>query len=375
MSINFAPTKTILSFFDHRTGNLLYQVDAAAVSAMRYGIELNAISKIALTVPYDAWLDDVIDVPDTLVEVSREQDGAYYKEKCYLLRAFDMFYDDETGVEQVVLGGMSLEHLLSRRHMRSSDDPIAAGGYITRAGEASEVLAQYAQYQIGSGASTERRIFELSITYDGTGASSGGRYQDEDTLFDVFDELSNRGNVDFEIMRQQSNKLLLKIGKIGEDKTVTSGATPVVFSRARGTLFKPRYNIDRSDETSVIVGILGGEVGNRTIFDTKNNEALADGDWNRVERPLVIKRERDESALEALNKSQLELSKNQAVREFSFAIDAESSGSQYRRDFIVGDTITAIWRGDLREDLRVTGVETTIDVIETMAIKVSRLTA
>jgi hypothetical protein len=274
---------------DHKTGDILRIYSLAQLAGgLRYGRELNGIGRCAFTMQSFAEQDTVFGF-DNIIEVWRlnsntpGEDGVVRREKdaSYLIRL--RLYFQENGVSYITLGGMGLEHLLMRRVIHPADDLLEAGGYSTKLDVASDMMAQYAEEQIGSGASADRAIGTLSISSDGSGNTIGGRYRYEN-LMAVLKELGKKGAVDFR-MTNDGRDLLLEFLQIGTDKSVSGngvGDPVTVFSPQRGNLDEPVLTIDREEEANYVYMQSEGEAGNQTVMELFNSYRN-DTNWNRFE--------------------------------------------------------------------------------------------
>lgn len=196
------------SLYDIRTGDLLMVYDSQSVYEVRYSRALNGIGVFAFTLPSSNGLDALF-AKDNLIEVQRTSPvtGKLIVEDTYLVRITDRLYEDD--YEFYIVGGKSLNDLIARRIVDPNDDPAQAGGYSTKAGAADSVMRAYALEQLGSSASVDRQIPNLTInSVPGVGQAVGQRLRHEN-LLDVFQGIADRADVDFNIRRVTGNNLEL----------------------------------------------------------------------------------------------------------------------------------------------------------------------
>jgi hypothetical protein len=342
--------------YDHRTGNWLATYPMAALTALQYDRKLDDIGVLALTLPDNDDIDTIFAL-DNLIEVLRlnSDDAGTQREveDTYLVRRILRYRDKTT--RYATIGAPHLNHLLLRRVMLPDDDPLAAGGFITRAGIASDIMRDYAFYQIGAGADSARQIGELNIISNGDGESIGGRYRLE-SLFQVLKELAKNGRSNFHITRTTSNNLQLTCGRMGTDRTVTAAGygSAVVLSPARGQLRNPQYTVDREDEANYVLILGSGRPGNQTIVPL-HHVTTGDSNWNRIERTRKANVDEDASPLDLIDEGRLEIIAGLPKQEYTFELATDVRGGQYNVDWFLGDTVS-IRDGSIAEDLRITSV-------------------
>lgn len=359
--------------YSHRTGEWLATYSMPALIALTYDRKLNDVGVLALTLPDNDDIDTIFAL-DNLIEVRRlnsSDSGAMREvEDTYLVRR-TMRYQDKT-TRYVTIGAPHLNHLLLRRVMLPDTDPLAAGGFITRAGIASDIMRDYAFYQIGLGADDARQIGELSIVSNGDGDSVGGRYRME-TLFQVLQELGSNGRADFKITRTTGNSLQLTCGRIGNDRTVTVAGygSAVILSPQRGQLRNPQYTVDREDEGNYIFVLGSGRPGNQTVVPLFH-VTISDSNWNRIERTRKANAKEDSSPLDLIDEGRLELIAGFPKQEYKFELATDVRGAQYNVDWVLGDTVS-IRDGSIEEDLRITQVSVQVaSNSDTVTVKVEK---
>jgi hypothetical protein len=350
---------------DHRTGDILRIYSLSQLSGeLRYGRVLNGIGRVAFTMLSFPEQDEVFSF-DNIVEIWRlnsdtpGEDGVVRREKdaSYLIR-MRLYFTDE-GVSYITIGGVSLEHLLMRRVIHPGDDPNEAGGYSTKLDIASDMMAEYATEQIGSGASADRSISTLTVSSDGSGDTIGGRYRYEN-LMSVLKELGTKGRVDFRISND-GRDLLLEFCQIGSDKSVGGngvGDPVTVFSPARGNLDTPVLTIDREEEANFIYMQSEGEAGNQTVMEVFNSYRQ-DTNWNRFEVARKANGNQRSSALDLRTEALETLVDGLPKTSFEYRVVTDAEGGRYNVDWQLGDTVTVKWDA-FQDDIRIRNVEITV---------------
>lgn len=340
------------------TGETTIVYDSTAFIDLRYSRELNDIGLLAMTLP-GSDLNYSIFSLDTLVEVRRTdpQTGDLAVEETYLARLRHRYRTDDD--EFVVIGGVSLNHLLLRRIVDPDDDPLAAGGYSTKAGFTSEVIRDYIREQAADQASADRRFPGLTVpAVAGIGQQAGARLRYE-VLLDAMKDLAARGSIDFWTRRTSGANMQVEIGVIGADRTKTThdpvGQEWLGLSPQRGNLTRPSLREDRKDEANFVYALGQGQGTSRTVLKVAG-AGVADSPYNRVEFSQDIRNAEKGDALTLLTAAQAELASRISPLEFKFEPNGFEAGNVYRRDWDIGDLVTIFW-GDVMRDIRITGVE------------------
>ena len=142
---------------DPTSGDVTNIYDNTAFIDLRYSRVLNGIGLLALVLPGTDLNYETFTL-DSLIEVQRTDPatGALIVEDTYFCRLRERYRDDR--IERVVIGGVSLNHLLMRRVVRPEDDPAVAGGYSTKDGPADTVIRAYVREQAADLASAARQF-------------------------------------------------------------------------------------------------------------------------------------------------------------------------------------------------------------------------
>lgn len=336
-------------------------LDGTAFDDCKYARVLNDVGVFAMTLPSDPdW--PAIFTLDALIDIERTSPltGQLQLEETYLTRLLHRFRDGDE--ERFIVGGLSLNHLLARRLVDPADDPLAAGGYSTKAGAADQVLFDYAEEQCGSVASVDRQFPNFQITpVAGLGTTAGRRLRYEN-LLETFQDVANQSNVDFITTRLTASILRLTIAPIGTDKTRTRNypfAPFVELNPIRGNLSDPSLLFDRKKEQNYVYALAQGPGENRIVLQSQGL-GVSDSPYNRIEFTTDIRTaERGDSTTVATQAASA-LYDKQAVREFTFKPTGTDPGNIYRLDWDIGDKITAVWDDEVI-DLRVREVEISLD--------------
>jgi hypothetical protein len=346
-----------ISVYSPYDGSVQVVLDGTAFDELRYSRTLNDIGALALTLPSDADWPSIFTL-DSLVEIERTSPttGRLQVEETYLTRLTHRFR--EGNQERFVVGGLSLNHLLSRRVIYPPDDPAASGGYSTKAGPADDVMVDYATEQAGSGASTARQFPDLTIAASTSVGISVGRRLRYDNLFEVFQDIANQGGVDFIISRLVDNQLRLTVLPIGSDRSQTRnypGGQFVQLNPLRGNLSDPSLLFDRKKEQNYVYALGQGPGEQRIVFPLIG-EGNFDSPYNRIEFTTDVRSAERGDTTTLRTGARAALYDKQAQKEFTFKPTGSEPGGVYRQDYDLGDVLTATWDTD-SVDLRVREVE------------------
>lgn len=342
-------------------GSVRTVLGGSSFDDVKYSRVLNDVGILAMTLPSDPDWTTIFTL-DALIDVERESPltGLLQIEETYLTRLLHRFRDGN--VERFVVGGLSLNHLLARRLIDPNDDPLAAGGYSTKAGPADTILYEYADEQCVNPINSNRQFPNLSIQPSGGIGSSAGRRLRYENLLETFQDVANQGDVDFIIQRLIDNNLRLTIAPIGTDKTRSRNypsAPFVELNPNRGNLSDPSLLLDRKKEQNYVYALAQGPGENRIVFELQGL-GINDSPYNRIEFTTDIRQAERGDTTTVTTQARAALYENQAKEEFTFAPSAIEPGNTYRLDWDIGDLITCAW-DDSVIDLRVREVEITID--------------
>lgn len=339
------------------SGAVLGVFDLKTFYDLRYSRTLNDIGAIAMTIPSTAFNRSIFAL-DNLVEVYRaNQADVLTFEETYLVRLVHRYVEGDE--ERFVIGGLSLNHLLTRRVIDPDDDPLVAGGYSTKSGAADQVLYDYCNEQIGPGSSVGRAIPSLTLTaVSGIGLPVGQRLR-HDPLFKIMQDLAKQGAVDFQILRTTGTNLELQIGVIGTDRTRGTneplGLPWMGLSPKRGNLTAPSLLVDRQDEQNYIYGLGQGQRDKRIVYKAAGS-GVSDSPWNRIEFAEDIRNVQKSDVLALITGSEAALKDKAYKTEFLYQPTGQEPGNKYRVDWDVGDAVTVDW-DETSSDLRIVKIE------------------
>lgn len=345
---------------DRDDGSVRVVFDTTRTFDIRYSLALNDVGLIAFSISADDAFAEQFELDD-IIEVYRTDPTSdnLTREESYFLRSTQRFRQNDD--EIIVIGGMSLNHLLARRVIDPDDDPLEAGGYSTKGGAADVVLRDYIREQAGDLASAERQFPNLSVLpVIGNAPNAGARLRYENLLA-IAKTFSERGQIDFQIRRVQANFLECFIGIIGSDKTKTTNypAVPyVLLTPMRGNLSDPNLILDRTNEQNFLYALGQGQGENRIVLEL-SGEGVTDSPYNRIEFTQDVRNAEKDSPVQLLTQASQALKEKRVQREFSFKPTGVEAGNVYRVDWVLGDKVTIQW-GDVTQDLRITGIDFTL---------------
>lgn len=350
-----------LNVINCTTGAMTHIFDGQSFYDLRYDRKLDDVGALVLTLPYESGLEDMFP-KDTFLEVMRTSPvtGDLIVEDTYLTRLVHHFREEND--ERLVIGGLSLNHLIARRVIDPTDDPLAAGGYSTKANTADEVMRAFAREQMADLASTARRFPNLSVGLTPGTAQPIGKRARYDNLLEVFQALALQGGTDFVITRYNANMLRLSIQPIGVDRTVTTNypfGEFTQFDPSRGNLSSPSLLIDSKQEKNFCYALGQGQGDTRIVAGVAGDN-ISESPYNRIEFTADVRQSDRSDSVYLLTGARAALADNQVKQEFTFGTLPTAAGAVYRKDYDLGDKITAAWN-DVSIDLRVTDIEITLD--------------
>lgn len=343
-------------------GSVRTILDGSAFDDCKFSRVLNDVGVFAMTLPSDPDWSSIFTL-DALIDVERTSPitGNLQVEETYLTRLTHRFR--EGNEERFVVGGLSLNHLLSRRVIDPTDDPLVAGGYSTKAGPADDILIEYADEQCGPGCLTAARMFpNFTIAASASVGLPAGRRLRYENLLDVFQEVAAQSNVDFLITRLTASTLRLTVYPIGADKTRTRnypGAPFVELNPARGNLSDPSLLFDRKKEQNYVYALAQGP-GESRIVTELSGLGIGDSPYNRIEFTTDARTSERGDSTSIATQARTALHEQQAQKQFTFKPTGAEPGNTYHVDWDVGDVLTCAWDDEL-VDLRVIEVEITLD--------------
>jgi hypothetical protein len=359
-------------------GELIKEFSSQEWLSLKYDRVLNDVSTFACVFPQKEvdWLTDNLLLPNALdyfIDIYRlnEVTGNREIEETYFLRLANP-YEDETG-RYFALGGLSLNHLLLRRIIDVEDDSRAAGGFVTDAGAASNVIKDLIIEHLGSNAATLRQIPNLSVTSDSSGLTAGGRWR-YDSLFDVVQELATKGGIQFRAERVLANSIEFTVGTLVTDRTVTMNYPSGVYTlmkRERGNLLNPSLILDYQEQQNYIYALGSKDGDNQTVLKMSGT-GVTYSPYNRIEFTQTVRKDDGSNSLYLLTGAVAGLAANLPSIELSFPVE-NIIGMQYKTDWDIGDYISVEW-SNYEDDLQVKSIEVQVEEDQdTMAISVEKV--
>ena len=363
-----------MAIFDAATGIIQAVIPIDSVKEVRYSRVLNGIGKIAVTFPSDTIFASAF-LLDNFLEVYRTdpitEDLA--KEETFLIRIIERMIDE--GEEWIVIGGMSLNHLLTRRVIDPDDDPLVAGGYTTKAGLADQVISQYVNEQMGPGSSSGRQIPNLTIKPPtNVGTPLGARLQHE-KLYNEIRRMALQSGVDIYIERTTYNNMIFAAEPIGVDRSYTTnypGHPWVGFSIKRGNAESFEYSLDRAEDLNFAYALGPGNVGDRIVLKVPG-QGVGDSPFNRGEFVQDARNIEKGDALGLLSEAQGALVEKRYKEVYNFNPLIGVPGSVYHLDWDLGDRVSGILDSTIVAqeiiDFRITEIEVNIsEGVETINV-------
>lgn len=346
---------------DAATGTTNAVYDGSAFDDLKFSRELDDVGLFAATMPYTDQIASIFTL-DSFIDVQRTSPitGFLQVEDTFLCRLTHHFREGDE--EKFIVGAFSLNHLLARRIIDPTDDPLAAGGYSTKSGPADDVLVAYAREQCGDLCLTAARVFpNLSIAASSSLGDTVGRRLRYDNLLKVFQDVCNQSDtilMDFQIVRLYGNTLRLNIAPLGRDLRRSRNypfAPFVEFNPLRGNMADPSLLFDRKEEQNYVYALAQGP-GESRIVTRVTGDGTFDSPYNRIEFTTDIRNAERGDTTTVLTSARTALFDKQPRKDFTFKPTGTEPGAIYRQDFDVGDLVTCTFGND-SFDLRVRGVE------------------
>lgn len=347
------------------TGNVVQVYGPAVVTEIRYSVQLNGVGSLAVaflsranevsTSQFSLDYIQSITPKDTFIDVIR--DGII--EGTYLVSSFERGLDG-TAAEYLVIGALSLEHLIARRILDPRDDSVQPnGGYVTKAGPADTILRALLREQMGDLASSPRVTQGLYIPpTPGTGSGSGIRRRYEN-LLGIVQTITNASDIDILMQRSNGTQIDVTLAPRGTDQTYGEHAPLgpyLVFAQQRGNLSNPAILWDSKEERSVVYVLGPGEGSNRALYVAINSQLSAASPFGRSETVSDLRQSTPNLVTELIVEGQNKLQELAAEIKFNFAMNPSAGGALYRTDWIVGDYCSVV-SGEIIRDVRITSAE------------------
>lgn len=361
------------------SGSQLDLLSTQRIVSFTYTRILNDIGTFQLTIDANDNAAQYFGLLDLVVNVYRRNQpmGDLELDASYLTRYWERLEDDESGEEYIIFSGYSLEHLLFRRHIDFADDPVNAGGFVTRQGSGDTVMRDFVLYQcITPAVNLDRAFTGLTAAAVSGGYQQTFQRRSTENLLDILKEIVQKSNVDFRVVYtgDAPNGVMsmeFQATTIGTDRTKTTNypTSPyLLFDPRRGNMFSPSVVVDRKDEKTFVYVTGQGLEDERVIFPVINAQAATDSIWNRIET-VVDARNNQENDTDGYFSAGIDtLNDNKALTEFNFQPDL--AVIRYNVGFFLGDKITGQYEG-YQKDVRIKAVTISIENDETISIELS----
>lgn len=365
--------------FIHPNGQQLDLLTHDRIVSFTYERILNDIGTFTLTIDASDNAAEYFGLLDMVLNVYRRNTptGNLELDASYLTLYWERLENDETGQEFIIFSGSSLEDLLNRRLIVPEDDPVNAGGFVTRAGSGDVVMRDFVLYQcVTPAVKPERSFLGLSCAAVSGAFENVFQRRSYDNLLDVLKEIAQKSIVDFRIVytgdtATDTMTFEFQALTIGTDRTKTTNypSSPyLLFDPRRGNLFSPSLLLDRKEEATFAYVAGQGLEDERVVIPVINAFAAADSIWNRREI-LTDARNNQENDIDGYLSAGIDaLNDKKAITKFDFQPDL--SIVRYNEHFYLGDRITAQYAGQSK-DIRVGKVTITIENDESISIELA----
>jgi len=278
---------------------------------------------------------------DRFVQVRRKYpNGEWYTDFEGFHRRHE-FLVDSADKEIYLSLGPDLKSMVKRRIIR----PDAASAFFSRTDAFTDVMRELARFQLGSSALDGLRQFaNFSVEADTNQGAAVTRNLRGVGVSDEIEILSELG-ADFDVDRIGPTLTFhVYYPRIGLDRRVgnVDGNVPTIFSLQRGNMVNPRIVTDRIAETTMAYVAGDGIGAAREIVERFSlYDAQFDSPWNRIEAFLEGSQNINTAALNAMGDAFLMENKEMFTFEFQ---GIPTEGTQYGRDWNVGDLVTGRYR-------------------------------
>jgi hypothetical protein len=289
---------------------------------------------------------------DAILEIERRPTGgtAYVPDWQGLIRKW-VYSDKPDGTVNVTVNAQHCNELLRRRD-------IAYRSHLPQAektGPADDIMKAYVRENASNLAPVDEagrardfgtEFIVAADTGQGPEVSRQGSFKD---LLQVLQQISEStipitgNNIYFGMEYGRSGGLATftfetYVNQVGTDRTVTSGASPVIFSKARENLKNAVYTVDWSEEWNYIWGLGPGEGSSRIIDPEKDVPRHTLTKWSRRENYQDARGETTQLgvAIKAFERLQKE-----RPRELFTGELIDTPQHPYGEEWFFGDKVTA----------------------------------
>lgn len=284
---------------------------------------------------------------DAIVEVWRRTDGStWYRELVTLFRTlqYDLY---ENGHETYTVYCRGLNDLLHRRHVLYP----ATTAPTLKSGPADDVMKEFVRENCTSLANVAARksfgvydaaIYGLTVNDDASVAPVWTGARAWLNLLDVLLDVSlSPSDTDFEIVRAGTIGLNLEFTTYYPQRGVDRSST-VTFSPHLGNMRDIKVTYSRTEEANIVFVLGNGEGTGRQVLAREASLIVQnESRWNAIETTTDARTQDSVAAFTTQGDELLEKLKAQLHFEFNVL---QTSGSQYGREYDVGDRIRARYR-------------------------------
>lgn len=365
-------------------GSQLDLLSMTRIISLNYSKILNDIGEFTLIVDASDAIKEHFNRLDMLVNIWRRNVpmGDFELDASYLTRFWSRFESEDDNEEYIIFSGKSLEHLLFRRLIVPEDDPVNAGGFVTRNEPADTLMRNFVLYQCVTPAfNGVRTLPNLSAAAVAGSFLVNFQRRSYDNLLDILQEIAQSEQItplDFRIVfagdpELSTMTLEFQAATIGTDRTKTNNYPTgqyLLFDPRRGNLISPAITIDRKDEKTFAYVAGQGLEDERVIFPVLNAQPASESIWNRIET-ITDARNNEEGDVDGYLSAGIDALNDQKEKvNFEFTPDLNSPSARYNADWFLGDFVTAQY-ADFIEDVRIKRVTIDIQDDEHLEIEVT----
>lgn len=351
-------------------GDQLDVIDASRWQNLEYSRVINDIGNVSITLDSSDRAANYRNKLDMLIEVYRRNkpstDGGVFELEETFFNRFQNIFEDEAGREWVIITGLSLEHLLSRRVIVVEDDPTGAGGYSTKAGYPDAVMTEFVDNQFINPAVNAQRIAPqfTAAPVGNLGLSTTFERVTTENVLDILKRIAFASNIDFEVIRTNGANLMFHCLVKGTNKTKSANypSMPYLFyDPKRGNIISPSLIVDRRTEITFVYVQGQGIEEDREVLPVPGS-TMTDSIWNRIEANTDARNiEDDANQTDGLIAAGMDyLRQNGIQTDFSFEPDLTAPQGRYNLDWFLGDIVTGSYQG-YEKNMRITEIKVTVN--------------
>lgn len=348
-------------------GRLVRLHDLTGTEQVAYSRRVADEGQFMMALPRDL-ADDVLLQRDALAQVYRLHPltGQLQEDGTYFLRLPDHVPGDYEGL---VISGVSPETLLRMRCYDPDDDPLAANGFSTKGGPATQLMREIVTEQLISPLNTARAFPGVHLAPYGLDGPPNYYFRSEikaQYVFDILTDIYKATGVEFWLSYADRHptgypRFAFHAGRVGRNRSKAAHPDgPYVYmTQAAGNLAEAQLTIDALDERTVVVVLGKGANGNRLVY-RQESDRMDDSPF--AYREIVVEAGEADTLDELLSAADTGLAEHEAETTFTFR-PALASGALYEQDWDLGDIVTVGHRG-VEYTMQITGVSVTLSAGE-----------